>query len=224
MELPYIPTNNPRKFNLTEEDIKWFDDFFQSKEFAEALAIVWGFGSHLADSFVVRNADSTVVERFSQLVRKTRPLHPYECKDKAKPYTQWVCGMHHLHPFVLKIKSMGWVGSNNEDKPYPKGSFDEEVFVKMYIKLHHSLDKSYSTAKKYTRPRLRIHGTADVLSHISHFLFEQLNVGEKKVQNHKQTTRTKTLQYTSKLEIPQILNYVNAAESIKKFDSLKLGY
>lgn len=130
MELPFTPTKNPRKFDLNEVDIEWFDDFFQSKDFAEALAIVWGFGSHLADSFVVRNADSTVVERFSQLVRKTRPLHPYECKDKAKPYTQWVCGMHHLHPFVLKIKNMGWIGSNNEDKPYPKGSFDEEVFVK----------------------------------------------------------------------------------------------
>ncbi|MDQ0860024.1 hypothetical protein [Bacillus sp. V2I10] len=119
---------------------------------------------------------------------------------------------------------MGWVGNNHEDKPYPQGYFDEEVFIKTYIKLHHSLDTSYSKSIKYTRPRLRIHGTADVLSHISHFLFEQLNVGEKKVQNHKQTTRTKTLQYTSKLEIPQILNYIEAEESNKKFSSLKIGY
>lgn len=101
MERPFLPSSNPRIFNLTEEDIEWFDEFFQSEDFAEALTIVWGFGSHFVDSFAVRNADRTVVERFSQLVRKTRPLHAYECKDKAKPYTQWVCGMHYLHPFVL---------------------------------------------------------------------------------------------------------------------------
>ncbi|MCM3571275.1 hypothetical protein [Neobacillus mesonae] len=46
--------------------------------------------------------------------------------------------MHYMHPFVLKIKDMGWVAITHEDRPYPSGDFDEEVFIKTYIKLHHS--------------------------------------------------------------------------------------
>ena len=212
------------KVQFDENDLKWFGDFYKSKEFSEALAIVWGYGSHFVDSFVVRNVNRQVVERFYSLVHKARPVHSYLCTDKKKPYTQWVCGLHHQHPFVLKIKTMGWVPITHGDKPYPVGQFDEETFIKTYAQLHHSLDTSRSKETGYIRPRLRFHGTQGVLGRITVYLSERISVRKKKVQNHKVSDKTKTLQYTSKTEIPQILEYIGATASLEKYHSLELGY
>ncbi|MBD7939654.1 hypothetical protein H9655_21660 [Cytobacillus sp. Sa5YUA1] len=227
MELPSFPSKNPHLFIFAEEDMKWFEDFIKSKEFAEALAIVWCYGTLSVDSFTVRCKNRSIVARFKELVRKTRPLRSqtaYIQSDKNKPYDQWVCSMHYMHPFVLQIKNMGWVPITYEDKPYPTGEFDDETFVKTYIKIHHALDSSYSKKIKYTRPRLRIHGTDNVLEKINNHLIGNLKIGKKKIQKINISNKTKYLQYTSKIEIPIILEYVQAQESIEKYNSLKLGY
>jgi hypothetical protein len=213
-----------QKIQFDEDDMKWFDAFYESNEFAEALAIVWGHGSHLLDSFVVRTVNRQAVERFHSLVHKARPVHSYLCTDKKKPYTQWKCSLHHQHPFVLKIQTMGWTPIQHNDKPYPVGQFDEKTFIKTYTQLHHSLDTSRSKEIEYIRPRLRFHGTQGVLERITVYLSESIGVKKKKVQNHHRTDKTKILQYTSKKEIPHILEYIGATASLEKYHSLQLGY
>jgi hypothetical protein len=215
------------RFELTEEDIKWFDYFFESKEFAEALGIVWAYGSHTVDSFVVRCADRYIVERFAALVRKSRPVYSqiaYRQDDKNNPYKQWVCGIHFMHPFVLKIKDSGWVPVGHTERPYPKGEFNQEVFCKTYIKLHHSLSTSYDRNRDYVSPRMRVHGSVKVLTRINDFLSSKLGISKKRIQKHSRSNTTKHIQYGSKIEIPKILEYVDACKSLEKFYSLQLGY
>lgn len=213
-----------QKVQFDENDLKWFDVFYKSNEFAEALAIVWGYGSHYVDSFAVRTVNRQVVERFHSLVHKARPVYSYLCTDKKKSYIQWKCSLHHQHPFVLKIKTMGWIPIQHGDKPYPVGKFDEETFIKAYTQLHHSLDTSRSKETRYIRPRLRFHGTQGVLERITVYLSKSIGVKKKKIQNHHGTDKTKTLQYTSKREIPHILEYIGATASLEKYHSLQLGY
>lgn len=219
----------PNSFILSEDDRNWFDQFFKSKEFAEALGIVWGYGSEIiaSHSFVIRCADYATVERFYKLVRKTRSVYSrvaYIQGDKNKPYDQWVCSMSLKHPFVEKIKAMGWVPIVKEDRSYPSGEFDEEVFIKTFIKLHHNIGTIYEKKIDYVKPRLKIHGTKNVLDRISQYLASQLGVGKKKVQNIGNTSRTKIIYYHSKKEIPQILSFVNAFDSLEKFKKFDLGY
>lgn len=89
---------------IHEDEHHWFDDFFHSMAFAEALGIVWGYGTESTGtdtgSFLIRCADYTTVKRFSTLVKDTRPVYhrvAYIRGDKNKPYDQWVCGMRSHH-------------------------------------------------------------------------------------------------------------------------------
>lgn len=212
------------KFTL--EDQKWFNDFLESNEFAEALGIVWALGSNSDGTFNIRHSKREIIERFFTLVR-SRPLRSqtaYIQGNKNKPYEQWVSGMQAHHPFLVIVKNMGWAPINSENRPYPKGRFNEEIFCKTYIRLRHTLSTSYSRQKNYVRPQFYIHGSFDILTSISNFLTEQLGLTKKKIQNHSGSRVTKAIIYSSKVEVPKILRYIEAKDTLEKFKSLKLGY
>ncbi|WP_394530928.1 hypothetical protein [Priestia aryabhattai] len=184
-----------------------------------------GCGSHLINAFTVRNINRSIVERFHYLVDQNSHVYCREQSDgKGGLYSQYICSLHYKHPFVLKIKDMGWTPIRHQNRVYPEGDFDHEIFISTYVKNHHNIGTSYCRSRGYTRARLRINGSLDIITNINNFLANKLNIGVKNIQTHHNKERTKYIQYTSKTEIPIILTYIKAYDSIEKFRAFKLGF
>ncbi|PFO74143.1 hypothetical protein COC58_28545 [Bacillus cereus] len=63
--------------------------------------------------------------------------------------------------------------------------------------------------KIYIRPRLRIHGSTDILEHLNKFTFEELGIKKKKLQTDGKVPKLKTLYFQSQShkDIESIVNY-----------------
>jgi hypothetical protein len=188
--------------------------------FSEALAIAWCVGSHTNDAFLVRHRRKEIPERFYELVPHIRPVRKFY--DKQLDYHRWEIGMFHLHPFVQKLKEVGWTPIFHEQRNYPTADIDHEIFIKTYIRIRHSYDVQRDP--NYLRPRLRIHTTLAIAPYINELLARKLDIQPKRPQKHKVSDKMVVLFYTSKKEVPLILEYVEAKESLEKFDQSILGW
>ncbi|WP_242291354.1 hypothetical protein [Bacillus cereus group sp. BfR-BA-01356] len=212
----------PRKFKFTEEEQMRFNYFVTTDEFAEVLAIAWRYGSKRNDSFSIRSQRRWIVARFSELVERSWSIRYCEYGGD-EPY--WEGAVCLNHPLVNMLVEMGWSQVTKEERSFPIGDFNEIVFVKTFILLLHDLGtiREKRKGKIIVRPRLRIHGSVDVLNNIGRVLHNELNVGFKKLQSDQKVPRAKTVYFQSKFEIPKILEFVGATESLDKFNSLDLG-
>lgn len=212
----------PRKFKFTEEEQMRFNHFVTTDEFAEVLAIAWRYGSKRNDSFSIRSQRRWIVARFSELVERSWSIRYCEYGGD-EPY--WEGAVCLNHPLVNMLVEMGWSQVTKEESSFPIGDFNEIVFVKTFILLLHDLGtiREKRKGRMIIRPRLRIHGSVDVLNNIGRVLHNELNVGFKKLQSDQKVPRAKTVYFQSKFEIPKILEFVGAAESLDKFNSLDLG-
>ncbi len=214
-----------KKFCLTEEEEKQFNQFLETDEFAEALAIAWRFGSKRKDSFTIRNKQKWIPERFHQLIIRSNTVR-YNERLREEKSGFWEVGININHPFLQRIKEMGWTPITKGNRVFPKGNFNEKVFVSMYIRLLHEIGTMRGKYKKgiYVRPRLRIHGSVDVLNNIVRVLHNELDVGMKCIQSDHKIPQAKLVYYQSKKEIPKILEFAGAVESLEEFHQLELGY
>lgn len=214
-----------KKFSLTEEEEKQFNQFLETDGFAEALAIAWRFGSKRKDSFTIRNKQQWIPERFRQLIIRSNTVRYNERLPEEKSGF-WEVGININHPFLQIIKEMGWTPISKGNRVFPRGAFSEKVFVSVYIRLLHEVSTMKGKYKKgiYIRPRLRIHGSVDVLNNIVRVLHNELNVGMKSVQTDHKIPQAKTIYYQSRKEIPKILEFAGAVESLEEFYQLELGY
>ncbi|WP_242298283.1 hypothetical protein [Bacillus cereus group sp. BfR-BA-01382] len=212
----------PRKFKFTEEEQLRFDHFVTTDEFAEVLAIAWRYGSKRNDNFSIRSQRKWIVARFSELVERSWSIRYCEY-GSDEPY--WEGAVCLNHPLVNMLVEMGWSQVTKEERSFPIGDFNEIVFVKTFILLLHDLGtiREKRKGRMIFRPRLRIHGSVDVLNNIGRVLHNELNVGFKKLQSDQKVPRAKTVYFQSKFEIPKILKFVGATESLDKFNSLDLG-
>ncbi|WP_437261366.1 hypothetical protein [Bacillus thuringiensis] len=71
---------------------------------------------------------------------------------------------------------------------------------------------------------LAVPRSEDVLSNINRILYQELGVGVKKLQTDHKIPQAKVISFQSKKEIPCILEFAGAMESLDKFHSLRLGY
>lgn len=210
--------------DLVEKE--WINTFVKTDEFSEALGIVWKFG-HIHESnkiFEISHKSRYIINRFSQLIDSA--THPQSRFRKEKGFTEWYCSLNIDHPFIKTITHMGWTPRLKQERLFPKGDFNESVFVKTYIFIRHDLGimRENSKGKILIRPRLRIHGSVDVLNNICRVLHKDLGIPPKKLQTDLKIERAKTIYYQSKKDIPSILNYIEAKESLEKFNSFNLGY
>lgn len=212
------------QFKYTPENEEWFENFVASDEFSEALGIVWKYGTEKLQYFMVRHKNFEIVNRFSRLVRGATPVKSQFRKEEGT--IEWHCNISLNHPFLLKIKQMGWMPRVKGERIYPKGEINHEVFIKTYMFMRHEV----GTMKKKNRDgtvaicaRLRVHGSRNMLKHINQHLHNVLGVSLKKLQTNDTIERAKTIYYQSKKEIPIILKYIDAKESLEKFNSFKLG-
>lgn len=212
----------PRKFKFTEEEQLRFDYFVTTDEFAEVLAIAWRYGSKRNDKFSIRSQRKWIIARFSELVVRSWSIR-YCVYEGDEPY--WEGAVCLNHPLVNMLVEMGWSQVTKEERSFPIGDFNEIVFVKTFILLLHDLGtiREKRKGKILIRPRLRIHGSVDVLNNIGRVLHNELNVGFKKLQSDQKVPRAKTIYFQSKSEIPKILEFAGAVASLDKFNSLDLG-
>ncbi|TKI43432.1 hypothetical protein [Bacillus mycoides] len=203
--------------------IQELDDYFKSEQFGEALGIAWRYGSK-RHMFSVRHIDKDVVNRYAELVPGNLKVTSNYRKDKD--YTQWECNISISHPFFVKMLELGWKPLFEQDRIYPNGDFFEDAFVKSYIRLHHDIGSTRvkDNGDIFVKPRLRIHGSADVLEKIGDLLCKRIGVKKKKIQTDHKIERAKTIHYQSKVEVPKILAFVEATNSLEKYQSFKLGY
>ncbi|OUB79373.1 hypothetical protein BK744_03620 [Bacillus thuringiensis serovar zhaodongensis] len=213
-----------KKFLYTTENITWFESFLKSEGFSEALGIVWKYGHEGPYHFEVRHKRLEIVEKFKDLVIHATCIKPRYREDKG--FTEWHCNISLNHPFLKKIKQLGWAPLIKKERAYPKGDFNHDIFIKTYILMRHDVGMVREKTKKgvLKRARLRIHGSTNILEHINQHLHEKIGVGLKKLQTDLKVDRAKILHYQSKRDIPAILEYVGAWEALEKFNSFELGY
>ncbi|KAA6457027.1 MULTISPECIES: hypothetical protein [Bacillus cereus group] len=205
---------------------EWIDEFIKTDEFSEALGFVWRFGHiHAIDNrFELSHKSVQVVSRFSDLIFGATAPRSYFRKDKG--FTEWECHFDLSNPFMLEAKKMGWTPRLQQERLFPKGDFNESIFVKTYLLLRHDLGIIREKTKHgiLIRPRLRIHGSVDVLQNICRVLYQDLGIKPKRLQTDIKIERAKTIYYQSKKDIPSILDYIGAKESLEKYNSFDLGY
>lgn len=211
-----------KKFLYTPENIVWFESFLKSNEFSEALGIVWKYGYKNPSYFQIRHRKQEIVERFKILIKDTTPIKTHYRKDKD--FTEWSCNISLNHPFLQKIKQLGWTPLGKQERMYPKGEINHDIFIKTYILMRHDVELVQEKKQKkiVKRARLRLHGSTNILQHINLHLHTKLNVSLKTIQTHSKVNRTKTLYYQSTKEIPIILEYIRAWETLEKFNSFTL--
>ncbi|HFJ9381168.1 TPA: hypothetical protein ACGW65_005695 [Bacillus paranthracis] len=210
---------------MTNEEL-WFRQFIQKDEFSEALGFVWRFGhiDILNNIFEFSHRSSHVVSRFSNLIFGATAPRSYFRKDKG--FIEWETHIDSSHPFLQEAMKMGWTPRLQQERSFPRGEFNESIFTKTYILLRHDVGIMREKNKHgiLMRPRLRIHGSIDVLQNICRILHQDLGIKPKKLQTDLKVERAKTIYYQSKKDIPNILNYIGATESLEKFNSFDLGY
>ncbi|MEW9575821.1 hypothetical protein U9K47_10305 [Bacillus toyonensis] len=209
---------------MTSEQ-EWFHQFIQTDEFSESLGIIWRFGHiHTWNKrFELSHKSVHVVSRFSDLIFGTTAPRSYFRKDKG--FIEWECHIDISHPFIQEAINMGWTPRLQQERLFPKGDFNESIFVKTYLLLRHDLGIMREKNKHgiLIRPRLRIHGSVDVLQNICRVLHQDLGIKPKKLQTDLKVERAKTIYYQSKKDIPNILDYIGATESLEKYNSFELG-
>ncbi|HFU7090038.1 TPA: hypothetical protein ACGN8S_005181 [Bacillus cereus] len=212
-------------FKFTIEEDKKFNEFLKEDEFAEALAIAWRYGSNRTDRFTIRNIRKEIPDRFQRLLVRCGPVN-FRGRHREDKKDFWEVGISLHHPFFKVMKEMGWTPIQQKNRIFPRGNFNERVFVATYIRLLHDLGTIEGKDKNrvYKRPRLRIHGSVDVLNNISRVLHIELGVGVKKLQTDWKIPQAKTIYYQSKKEIPLILEFAGAFETLEVFNDLRLGY
>ncbi|MES5957426.1 hypothetical protein QCI42_29470 [Bacillus fungorum] len=205
---------------------EWFRQFMNTDGFSEALGIIWRFGHiHEGDHrFELSHKSFHVVSKFSNLIFGASEPRSYFRKDKG--FIEWECHIDCSHPFLIEAQKMGWTPRLQQERLFPTGEFNESIFVKTYILLRHDVGVMREKTKNgiLIRPRLRLHGSVDVLQNICRVLHQDLNIKPKKLQTDGKVQRAKTIYYQSKKDIPAILQYAGAKEALGKFNSFNLGY
>ncbi|MDF9503708.1 hypothetical protein P5808_26095 [Bacillus cereus] len=210
---------------MTREQ-EWFRQFIKTDKFSEALGVIWRFGHiHEGDNrFELSHKSFHVVSKFSNLIFGASEPRSYFRKDKG--FIEWECHIDCFHPFLIEAQKMGWTPRLQQERLFPTGEFNESVFVKTYILLRHDVGIMREKTENgiLIRPRLRLHGSVDVLQNICRVLHQDLNIKPKKLQTDGKVQRAKTIYYQSKKDIPAILQYAGAKEALDKFNSFNLGY
>lgn len=215
-----------KTYQFTDTFIQSFNDFTQTDEFSELLGVIWRYGHFHGYNmkFEVSHKNKEVVERFATLVPGATPVKSRYRSHKG--FHEWHSNIHVSHPLLKIIKRMGWSPRQKQERTYPKGVINHAIFIKTYILMRHDVGIMRENRMKgaFIRPRLRIHGSADILQHIAQHLYKKLGVGLKKIQTDSKVHRAKTLYYQSPKEISSILEYIGAKKTMDKFHSLRLGY
>ncbi|MBJ8205475.1 hypothetical protein JDS91_30055 [Bacillus cereus] len=210
---------------MTREQ-EWFRQFIKTDEFSEALGMIWRFGHiHMGDNrFELSHKSSHVVSRFSELIFGASEPRSYFRKDKG--FFEWECHLDSSHPFIIEAQKMGWTPRLQQKRVFPTGEFNESIFVKTYILMRHDVGIMREKTKHgvLIRPRLRLHGSVDVLQNVCRVLHQDLTIKPKKLQTDLKVERAKTIYYQSKKDIPAILEYAGAVDALAKYHDFELGY
>lgn len=214
-----------KKFRLSNEEEKQFNQFLATDDFAEILAILWRYGPKRKGYFSIRNKKKEIPERFRELVVRSNSVR-YCKREREGKVNFWEIGINEYHPLVKKIEEMNWTPISEKNRTFPKEIFNEKVFVATYIRLLHDLGTVHGQdkGKIYKRACLRIHGSVDVLNNITRVLHRELGVGLKRIQTDGKIPQAKQIYYQSKKEIPLILEFAGAIESLHRFYDFRLGY
>ncbi|MFI8709914.1 hypothetical protein ACIGHG_23380 [Bacillus sp. NPDC077411] len=204
------------------DEQKWFAEFRKTDEFAAALAFVWRNGHESSGSFILSDDSYEYINEFCILINGVVRSN----KNNNLHIGDWYCTLGMKHPFVIEMVKMGWKSGSRYDREYPQGEFNDEVFIKTYIWLRHDLNRKKSKRRRgiYFSPRLRIYGSGHVLQRINQHLHKELGISTKTIQLESKKKNIKTINYQSVEEVPRILEYIGATESLERFYSFDLGY
>ncbi|MEC0259335.1 hypothetical protein [Paenibacillus lautus] len=191
------------------EVIDYFNGrFFESKEFAEALGIVWGFGSLNDTSLLLRHRDKGLIDRFCSLVKITGNIFPLTTQ---KEKLQWSVTVNISSLFVQRIMSMGYQNiAHIEARPMPSGEFHLPTFLHTYAQLHYTYDSRKCSDGPWIRHRIRFYGSTEILRALNDYLNQEFAVSRKTIQNHKSSNKMKMLYIQNNKEVPKVLEWLNA--------------
>lgn len=104
------PERFPREIMKTYNSLRnWLNSFIKTREFTEALELVWNYGFETKESFVFAHEKSEEVIQFVYWIKGAGYAQSHFNEKENK--TEWYCTLSKCHPFVLKIKELGWKAS-----------------------------------------------------------------------------------------------------------------
>ncbi|MED3189663.1 hypothetical protein [Bacillus toyonensis] len=134
---PYLMLNDlyPNKF-LKEvmktyvSILKWFKEFFETGGFSEILNLVWENSYEHGDIFVFTHIKQEECIQFFYRIKGASSIESRYNELKGKK--EWYCRLSKWHPFILKLKELGWKnpedGTNNLQNRYMGSS--AEILVR----------------------------------------------------------------------------------------------
>ncbi|MFD6509329.1 hypothetical protein [Bacillus sp. NPDC060175] len=202
---------------------EWIEDFVKTNDFSVALGMVWRNGYESSGSFQFTHKSRDIVNKFADFFEKETKSRYRE----EKGYVEWYTTMSSGHLFIQKIKELGWTPIQEKSRSFPNGEFNKEIFVKTYILMRHDVGimrEKRPKNKIYIRPRLRIHGSTDILEHLNEFMYKELGIKKKQLQTDGKIPKAKTVYFQSYKDIENILKYIGASETLEKLYSFDLGF
>lgn len=206
---------------FTKEFREQFHQITQTDEFAELLGIVWHFGnvSDTGNTFEIYHTDKEIVTKFSSLARGSTILRLYY-NSKLKSW-EWYCNIHIRHPLVAYINKIGWSSISWKERMYPQGYVKHNIFIRNYMLMRYDL-KVITDHMKCQQIRIFIYGSYDILKKINEHLQKTLEIKYNQLLVHQKHTEYVLCNY-SIIEIPIILEYMQAWEELDKFHFLNLN-
>ncbi|MCF6094507.1 hypothetical protein L1765_11085 [Microaerobacter geothermalis] len=169
------------------------------------LGFLWGCGRISGDYFLVQSKYKQYVKKVRDVADPKRSLFPVE----RYAGESWRLKLPLSNPYVQWMFSHGYEGRiGNTQRRIPE--FDsverEAEFLRGYFSIHYTFDTFVN--KKRVVPRLRFFATEMILERLNQHLHGQVGTTLKKVQKHSKNDVCHVLYYTSKREVPVIIEYL----------------
>lgn len=167
------------------------------------LGILWATCSKIGDQYIVRNED----RYFADYICKVQGGSVFEITHSRKGTVLYCIKIK--KPLYTAMEALDWTGRTDKYRAMPDVDEPDE-FCRAYVQCHYNLG-----FMRNNRPRLRFHGTKDMMESFSKIISRVANVGEKKVQCHS-SGRTYSLYYQSPNEIYRIFDWICSGDHSEK--------
>lgn len=184
------------------------------------LGFLWGNGRISGNRFLIQTKRKDLLYRVQTVLDSNRRIWKVE-RDIGN---SWRMTVQLDHPYYIWLVENGYEGRiGNIERSIPNLNIDDELeFFKGYFSVHFTHD--VFQIKKRHVTRLRFYASMSILEKLNEHLYSEVGTTLKKIQKHGYSKVCHILYYTSKREVPTIIEYLglNNVEEFKEDDIVEI--
>jgi hypothetical protein len=172
------------------------------------LGFLWGIGRNTGESFLIQSVNRELVERVRDIIAPGKKVFPVHGTNDS---VGWRLKLALSHPYVQWMYEHGYegrVGNIERDIPIFEDVEDEAEFLRGFFCVHVSIDRFENRKARHSGTRVRFYAAAPILERLNRHLHENVGTTLKTVQKHGKNDVCHILYYTSKKEVPAIIEYL----------------